>query len=151
MKWSFLISIALFVLYHDVCADDIKSKADNVSDSTQSEIELNRVYSFVFPTSTITTLSNKCMEFLKKASELIKSKSNLSIVITGHSDDQGNFRENDDRAKTRVEEAKQFLLKLGVKDKQIWTSWMGSINPVASNKTEAGRLQNRRLEIKIVE
>jgi OOP family OmpA-OmpF porin len=43
-----------------------------------------------------------------------------------------------------------YLIKKGVAPEQVLTEWHGSEQPIADNKTAAGKQKNRRVEMKIV-
>ena len=71
------------------------------------------------------------------------------IVVKGHTDSVGdesrNLRLSDDRARN----VKNLMISQGVAEYRITSIGMGEQFPVSSNSTEAGRVQNRRVEIEI--
>ena len=76
------------------------------------------------------------------------------IVITGHTDDVpisgGAFRDNMALAAARAASVGRELLRNGAVDAdQITAVSRGESDPIADNATEAGRAQNRRIEIEI--
>jgi outer membrane protein OmpA-like peptidoglycan-associated protein len=84
--------------------------------------------------------------------ELAKSlnkfgKSNLTIV--GHTDSQGEEAYNQSLSYRRANSASAYLQSQGVPSNRIATSGRGELEPVASNDTEAGKQQNRRVEVAI--
>jgi outer membrane protein OmpA-like peptidoglycan-associated protein len=70
-----------------------------------------------------------------------------TISIEGHTDSTGNPQHNVDLSLHRAESVKSYLVQRGVDPARITTQGMGQDYPVASNATEAGRQQNRRVEV----
>jgi OOP family OmpA-OmpF porin len=70
-----------------------------------------------------------------------------NIEIEGHTDNIGSESYNIDLSKRRAESVKDYLLKHDIAAERVSTEGLGFAYPVASNNTEAGRQQNRRVEI----
>ncbi|HWS40674.1 MAG TPA: OmpA family protein, partial [Arenimonas sp.] len=64
-----------------------------------------------------------------------------------YSDSAGNEQDNIKMTKQRAEAVAAVFLSAGIKASRLNTEGLGSSNPIASNKTPAGRAQNRRVEI----
>ncbi|MDD2781769.1 OmpA family protein [Sulfuricurvum sp.] len=73
--------------------------------------------------------------------------SNISIV--GHTDIIGNDERNQPRSEARARALADRLITKGIDANRIKTSGKGSKEPIATNNTDAGRAQNRRIEIEI--
>jgi len=71
-----------------------------------------------------------------------------NLMIAGHTDGVGNDDYNQDLSVRRAESASRYLYAEGV-SRHIATAGLGEREPVASNETDAGRQQNRRIEIAI--
>ena len=72
------------------------------------------------------------------------------VVIEGHTDSKGSNEYNMKLGLRRAENTKRSLLELGMPADRIkGTASKGEEEPVASNETEAGRAQNRRIEFKL--
>ena len=71
------------------------------------------------------------------------------IRVEGHTDSMGSEAYNIDLSGRRAEAVKNLLLQRGVSPTRIETVAFGESSPVASNDNEAGRMQNRRVEIKV--
>jgi outer membrane protein OmpA-like peptidoglycan-associated protein len=69
-------------------------------------------------------------------------------MIAGHTDAIGTSLYNQGLSDRRAEAAAQYLSQQGV-DRHIATVGLGEREPVASNETDTGRQQNRRIEIAI--
>ena len=74
---------------------------------------------------------------------------NSTVQVIGHTDSTGAASYNMDLSQRRARAVAAILTSGGVSPNRIATSGMGSSQPVASNATDAGRAQNRRVEIVI--
>jgi outer membrane protein OmpA-like peptidoglycan-associated protein len=81
------------------------------------------------------------------ASSLSKYKDS-NLMIVGHTDAVGTEDYNQGLSDRRAESAARYLTAGGV-SRHIATAGLGEREPVAANTTEAGRHQNRRIEIAI--
>ncbi len=75
----------------------------------------------------------------------LSGKENLEIV--GHTDSKGSNAYNQKLSERRAQAVADFLRTFGVKN-NMSVSGMGETQPVADNATDAGRAQNRRVEIR---
>jgi len=71
---------------------------------------------------------------------------NVNVVISGHTDDVGSEKANQVLSLKRAQAVKNWLVKNGIKSNRMRTVGKGESEPVASNNTEDGRLENRRME-----
>jgi outer membrane protein OmpA-like peptidoglycan-associated protein len=71
------------------------------------------------------------------------------VLIVGHTDAQGSDSYNQGLSERRAAAAKNFLVSQGVPTDRVRTEGLGESEPVASNDTDAGRAQNRRVEVAI--
>lgn len=71
------------------------------------------------------------------------------VVVIGHTDSIGSDAYNMRLGQRRAEAVKAFLVSAGISANSIRTSSKGEREPIADNKTAAGRAKNRRVEIKI--
>jgi OOP family OmpA-OmpF porin len=69
------------------------------------------------------------------------------LELIGYSDSSGSAKTNQKLSLARAESVKKYLVKKGVAASRISTRGEGSANPIADNKTRAGRAKNRRVEI----
>ena len=72
------------------------------------------------------------------------------IIVTGHTDSVGSAIYNEKLSKRRALSAKKFLVSKGLPSDRIVTNGKGEQQPIASNKTSAGRAKNRRVDIEVV-
>jgi outer membrane protein OmpA-like peptidoglycan-associated protein len=74
---------------------------------------------------------------------------NTDIVIVGHTDSNGSDTYNMSLSERRAAAAVNYLVSRGVSRSRLRGAGRGETEPVASNDTDAGRQQNRRVEVAI--
>jgi outer membrane protein OmpA-like peptidoglycan-associated protein len=74
-----------------------------------------------------------------------------TIQIVGHTDSTGTDAVNNPLSVARAQDTRDRLVARGVAAQRIAIEGRGEREPIASNDTEAGRAQNRRVEIYIAE
>ncbi len=76
---------------------------------------------------------------------------NLEVIIAvGHTDSIGTDAYNQKLSVRRAEAVKAYLVSKGIEKNRVYTEGKGEKQPVADNKTAAGRAKNRRVEIEVV-
>ena len=76
---------------------------------------------------------------------------NLEVIIAvGHTDSIGSNSYNQKLSVKRSESVKAYLVSKGIEKNRVYTEGKGEAQPVADNKTSAGRAKNRRVEIEVV-
>jgi outer membrane protein OmpA-like peptidoglycan-associated protein len=71
------------------------------------------------------------------------------LLILGHTDSVGAAEYNKGLSVRRADAAAEYLISQGVRRSRVGTGGLGEEEPVASNDTDAGRRQNRRVEVAI--
>jgi outer membrane protein OmpA-like peptidoglycan-associated protein len=94
--------------------------------------------------STVRPDSNKIIDML--AEQMKQDMPDTSLVILGHTDSIGSDEYNDNLSISRSASVMQQLAQRGVNLKQMSTVGIGETQPIATNATEDGRSQNRRVE-----
>ncbi|HSD05978.1 DUF5723 family protein [Flavobacterium sp.] len=79
--------------------------------------------------------------------DIIKNYPNAKFSIEGHTDNVGNAKVNQKLSEARAKVVMDALIAKGVKPENLTYKGYGASKPVASNKTAAGRAQNRRTEV----
>ena len=72
------------------------------------------------------------------------------VVIVGHTDSSGDERYNMMLSLKRAESVADYLISTGINEDQVRAIGRGSKEPIASNETREGRMQNRRVDILVV-
>ncbi|MEM6299902.1 MAG: OmpA family protein [Bacteroidota bacterium] len=95
------------------------------------------------------TLTPEAQQALEKSVSYLKTifSETSSLKIEGHTDNVGNASANLALSRSRAEAIKAFLVERGIPESQIQTQGYGDQQPIADNTTEAGRAQNRRVEL----
>ncbi len=71
------------------------------------------------------------------------------VLLVGHTDSVGSDEYNQGLSERRAQAARSYLISLGVSPLRIRAVGRGESEPIASNDTEAGRAENRRVEVAI--
>ena len=72
---------------------------------------------------------------------------NRTISVEGHTDSVGSDEVNNRLSYDRAQSVADALVSRGIDSRNLRIRGFGKNNPVASNATEAGRAQNRRVEV----
>ena len=97
--------------------------------------------------SVIKSSANRVLDSVAKVAE---EYNKTSLRIIGYTDSTGNDSINIPLSQKRAAAVAQYLELRGVSAARITAMGMGSQNPIASNATAAGREQNRRVEIYLI-
>jgi outer membrane protein OmpA-like peptidoglycan-associated protein/tetratricopeptide (TPR) repeat protein len=81
---------------------------------------------------------------------LLVENPNLKIQIGGHTDNVGKPLDNAKLSLGRAVSVVNYLLSKGIKKERLTFKGFGETKPVADNKTETGKAQNRRTELSVV-
>lgn len=86
---------------------------------------------------------------IKEGRDLGKIKSVVGVEVVGHTDGIGSQKYNQGLSERRAASVANYLVSLGVPANIISARGMGKLEPIATNKTAAGRQQNRRVNITV--
>lgn len=96
------------------------------------------------------TLKTSFYSPLNKISDIMNRYPRTQIVVAGHTDSVGSEQYNLDLSLRRANAVADYLISRGVDRFRLGTEGRGELEPIASNDTESGRSQNRRVEIYVV-
>lgn len=91
------------------------------------------------------TIRSKSYASLNRVAGLLVDK-NFSLKLAGHTDNTGGRELNLRLSKERAESVKAYLVSQGANASRIEATGYGPDQPISTNKTAAGRQENRRVE-----
>ena len=116
----------------------------------QRQNVLISAHGFQFPTGQ-SEIQTSNFPLMNKIIRAIRIFPDSRIEVTGHTDSTGADNINQSLSQARAEKVGKFLTEVGeIASNRITTRGYGESRPVASNETVAGRAENRRVEIKII-
>jgi len=128
-----------------VTVDTTNDNANSDSRSNDIPIQKSRLY---FPSRSANPgLSDAATNYFKEVASWLNASPAHTVVLTGHTDDVGKAENNLNLGLKRAVEIKNMMVTLGANASQIEVASMGETQPIASNKTDSGRRQNRRVEL----
>ncbi len=74
----------------------------------------------------------------------------MRIEVRGHTDGHGSIDYNQRLSENRAKAVVEFLVSKGIDERRLQYKGFGKSMPIASNATEEGRAQNRRVEFRIL-
>ena len=95
------------------------------------------------------TLLSKSFKGLNEVAKVLKDDAELKLAIDGHTDNVGTDNLNQKLSENRAAAVKAYLVKQGIDADRLVSAGYGETQPVADNKTAAGRQKNRRVELKL--
>lgn len=88
---------------------------------------------------------------LEKAVAFVKKYPDSKVALEGHTDSRGTDKYNLKLSQRRADAVKKYLVDKGEKADRISAEGKGEAYPIATNKTDKGRFENRRVEVLIIE
>ena len=80
---------------------------------------------------------------------VLKEFDKTLIDVYGHTDSVGSDAYNQTLSERRASSVGQYLISQGIDGRRVYSQGFGESRPIASNDTETGRLQNRRVELQL--
>lgn len=93
------------------------------------------------------TLDSDGRSTLEDVALVLGEYNKTAVVVQGHTDSTGSEEHNQDLSERRAKSVQNYLVTRGVDPDRLATLGFGESEPVASNDTESGRRQNRRVDI----
>jgi outer membrane protein OmpA-like peptidoglycan-associated protein len=92
-------------------------------------------------------LTAESKTILDGVAESLVANDEIKVQVAGHTDNTGSAALNNRLSKARAESVRAYLVEKGVAANRLTAVGFGPSKPIASNKTAAGRAQNRRVEL----
>jgi outer membrane protein OmpA-like peptidoglycan-associated protein len=122
----------------------VDAKAMSKGLSSQGHIALYGIH-FATDSADLTADSDTT---LGQMAQLLKNEPALKVFIVGHTDNTGDLNHNLALSQKRAESVvKALTTRYGIAAQRVAAKGVASYAPVASNRDEAGRTQNRRVEL----
>ncbi len=127
----------------DGCPDSKPSRVEITSEQIVIKQRIN------FATGKDTILSDS-FPVLDDVAQVMKDYPKLKVEIGGHTDNVGDDSGNQKLSKNRADSVFEYLLGKGVPAARMVTIGYGETRPIDTNRTDEGRLNNRRVEFIII-
>lgn len=95
-------------------------------------------------------LKPNAKENIRKLVASMNENPDTDILVVGHTDNVGKASYNQGLSERRAASVKSYAVAQGLDGSRVKTKGMGADEPISSNETDAGRAENRRVEIVIV-
>lgn len=109
-------------------------------------IRLNNIF-FEYDKADLQKISYNELDRLVK---LLKENQEWQVEIGGHTDDKGSDSYNKELSQKRAASVRTYLIQKGIKESRLSAKGYGEEKPVATNETDEGRAENRRVEFTIL-
>ncbi len=93
------------------------------------------------------TLQSKSFKGLNEVVAVMNENPDMLLAIDGHTDSDGSEEMNQKLSDGRAASVKAYLVSKGIDEARITATGHGELEPIATNKTAAGKQQNRRSEL----
>lgn len=120
------------------------AKVERVGEGIQVTFESGLLYDFDSD-----AVKSEARTNLQELAKSLDQYPDSDLLILGHTDSVGTDQYNKDLSVRRADAAAEYLISQGVSRSRVGTGGLGEEEPVASNATESGRQQNRRVEVAI--
>ena len=128
------------------CAGRTATTAANAMAETLTKDGRVAVYGINFDFNSA-TLRPESTVVLEQVADLLRTQPELGIDIEGHTDDVGGDAYNAALSAKRANAVRDWLVAAGIDGDRLQAVGKGAGSPVASNGTDVGRAQNRRVEL----
>ena len=138
---------ALIGKYMDKQAEEIEENVDGVEVERVGEgILLSFDSGLMFDFDSY-NLRPGTKEDLQDLENIMEDYDDTEVQVIGHTDSRGSESYNQKLSEERAESVEDYLQSLGIDSGRISSVGYGESDPIATNETEAGRQQNRRVEV----
>ena len=96
------------------------------------------------------TFKDETIPVLNNMLAIFKEYPQARFSIEGHTDSDGSNALNQTLSENRAGAVMNFLVENGIKADRLRSAGFGETVPIATNKTAAGKAQNRRVEVKLI-
>lgn len=139
---------------NDKCPMEAGTAANNgcpeKKENTISNTSATKTNNIEFETGKAVIKGFDVIDILEPASDKLWGETSTTIIITGHTDSEGDAMTNMVLSQNRADAAKEYFIKHGVASSRIKTIAYGESMPLMDNVSADGKQHNRRAEINII-
>jgi outer membrane protein OmpA-like peptidoglycan-associated protein len=125
-----------------------QAKVERVGEGEEAKVNITFDSGFFFDVNKA-ELKPDTVANLNKLAEIMQKYPDTNIVVEGHTDSAGKDDYNMKLSEKRAKSVSGYLEQQKVASSRMTVNWYGESKPIASNDTEEGKKQNRRVEISI--
>lgn len=118
----------------------------SMTEQPDGSLKLNVPSNVTFATNQY-TITPAFAPLLNQLTQTLNQNPQITAQVIGYTDSTGSAGYNQTLSQNRAQSVVNALIQGGVAGNRLAAQGMGASNPVADNATEAGRAQNRRVEI----
>jgi outer membrane protein OmpA-like peptidoglycan-associated protein len=135
----------------DKCPGEAGTAANNGCPVIKKEVieKINYAARNIFFAKGSDKLATTSYAALDEVVTILNNNPTLRLMIDGYTDNTGKAITNLELSQRRTDAVKKYLTDKGIPTRRLSALGHGADNPVADNSTEAGRTQNRRVELKL--
>jgi outer membrane protein OmpA-like peptidoglycan-associated protein len=131
---------------HDKLTGATKGTGTQITEQPDGSLKLNIPSSVTFDTNSY-AIKPSFQPVLAQVAQTLNQNPEVIAQVVGHTDSTGQPAYNQTLSVNRAESVTSMLAQQGVAPQRLSATGMGANQPIADNNTEAGRAQNRRVEI----
>ncbi|WP_294736645.1 OmpA family protein [uncultured Flavobacterium sp.] len=135
----------------DLCPDVKGTKANRGCPEVSDDVmkQLNDYARTILFNSGKSSFKEETLAVLENMKTIFKEYPLAKFSIEGHTDSDGSKKLNQKLSEERAAAVVSFLVEHGIAKDRLTSVGFGEESPIASNKTKAGKAQNRRVEVKL--
>ena len=137
----------------DKCPNEAGTVANNGCPEVKPTVEvmetLNSYSRSILFNSGKATFQKQTDQVLQAMVAIFKEYPKANFSIEGHTDSDGSKSMNQALSERRANAVRDYLIANGINADRLTAAGFGEDNPIANNKTRAGKKENRRVEVKL--
>lgn len=136
----------------DKCPDVAGTASNNGCPEVSDEVvkRLNDYAKTILFDSGKATFQQQTYPVLQAITAILKEYPTSNFSIEGHTDSDGKDTTNQTLSENRAAAVKNYLVENGIASSRLTSAGFGESKPIDTNKTKAGKANNRRVEVKLV-
>ena len=132
-----------------VLAPEVANGSITINKNSDNSLLVTMTSATAFDTNSY-SLKGGFYPVMDKIAKVLNTYGKTELTITGHTDSVGSDAANQTLSERRAQAVVDYMLTRQVAQQRLAAYGRGKNQPIGDNKTEAGRAQNRRVEILIV-